>query len=226
MEMDLEKLIGPEKEEGEMEPVEVPDDAEEVGRILSAAGMPSKVIQDVLGGWEGEWPFAWDSRVTWSCLITGREYGTGKTHAASRLFLEEVFRRRRPIYYLDGNGEEQLLRVDYPGRWVSFHDFVVASRDAVGSVEGLLPSRSLSAVGVLLMDDVNLNRLTPFLTELLDFILGERHLGGLPTIITSNAGSPEEFEAIDGRVVSRLAQGEAFVLDGGRWKDWRRQGWA
>lgn len=133
----------------------------------------------------------------WALVLLGSK-GVGKTHVATARYRELVAARPRRS-----------------ALWISQDEVVALAhaeirRERSGSIE-----RELAEVELLLLDDVGRSRATAHSIELIRAALYLRHARQLPTIITSNATSLDDFDAFDPALSSRLHEGTmAFVVGG------------
>lgn len=139
-------------------------------------------------------------------LVLHGPTGTGKTYSAaafvSRLLSHELVNPR-----------------DVAWRGVAA---LVDELTALGS--GARALAELVTVRVLVVDDLGLERTTPFVAERLDGLLVGRHDGARQTIVTTNL-QPTELMKRSARIGSRLLSGTVVRLGGSDRRLARPKGW-
>lgn len=129
--------------------------------------------------------------------------GRGKTYAAACAVRLEMERRGYGLGATDLRSERRL-----PARIVSTASLLSEERDGYdGGRKGAV--ERASAVGLLVLDDMGVEKATDWAVEQLTKLVDARVNAGLPTIVTSNLSLgqlAEQWGGISGeRLVSRLA---------------------
>lgn len=131
-----------------------------------------------------------------SIFITGKT-GSGKTHLAIGLLIE------------NGHAEPNYYRfINVPKLILDLHSDVKADRDYAARIQ------NLTAVKVLVLDDMGAEKATEYVRAVLYELINERMMNGKPTIVTSNMGLKEIGENIDERLASRLSSFHIISITG------------
>ncbi len=131
-----------------------------------------------------------------SMYITGKP-GTGKTHLAVGLLIEY------------GHAEPKYHRfVSVPKLIMELHGDVKQDRDYTERIA------DLTAVRVLVLDDLGAEKCTEYVRAVLYELVNERIMSGYQTIVTSNLELGEIATNIDERLASRLSGFHTIHLTG------------
>jgi len=139
-------------------------------------------------------------------LITGTNFGIGKTHLAVSV-LAELLRLRR-------------LRNAFFTYLPEFLELVRRSYDEPAH-RGLIDKASRT--DLLVLDDLGAQRTTDWVREQMNLISNARWSNGLPTIMTTNTGPDEITATLGPRAASRMLGGALGVEVDGDDRRWRKQ---
>jgi len=100
-------------------------------------------------------------------------------------------------------------------RFLGEREFLDSIKATFGNGNGptsprAMPSNSPYRVGLLLYDDLGASRLTDWSRDVVSGLVEFRHANGLPTIITANLSPDGLAAAVDGRILSRIAEGRCM----------------
>jgi DNA replication protein DnaC len=169
-------------------------------------GAPEAYSNMTLPDWRGKLPepvIEWLKDPSGFLWLYGT-VGCGKTHLATAC-LRRYTMDRAPDYDIDTRP-----------RWFDIQELLEALKPP--EPDSVLLERALSAECAV-FDDLAAERKTDFTGDRVTFILRQRHMSDLPTIVTSNIG-PKELAEDNERLASRLASGARVRMGG---KDWRRE---
>jgi len=139
-------------------------------------------------------------------LITGTNFGIGKTHLAVSV-LADLLRRHR-------------LRSAYFTYLPEFLELVRRSYDEPAH-RGLIDKACTT--DLLVLDDLGAQRTTDWVREQMNLISNSRWSNGLPTIMTTNTGPDEITATLGPRAASRLLGGSLGIEIDGDDRRWRKQ---
>ena len=170
-----------------LQKLRIPSRFLEVPRILAVPAIISEWIEMPWNPW---------------CVTLLGPVGSGKTYLGVHAF------------GFAAHHERDRLDVRHRSMFADAGEIVQAVKDAFDS--GNNPLEAFQRCPVLLIDDVGANRGTEFAVDTLSLILRHRYNEELPTIITANVDKLSQLEewGFDARVVSRLADGIVYKLDG------------
>lgn len=169
-----------------------------------ACGAPPTYEHCSRANWRGKWPLPdWLGDIPggdpWCIVLFGKP-GCGKTHAATALF-DSILAHWRTMR----------------GWWVNFPEALREMRTEMNQDSPSGRIRSIDKLNdprLVLVDDLGAVRETPYTVEAFRDLVMHRHARRMPTIITANAESMDDFAKIDERVASRLSEGIRVLLTG------------
>jgi DNA replication protein DnaC len=144
--------------------------------------------------WKDNWPLeSWRKDPPWAVTVIG-PVGTGKTSLATAAMMEYMVETARWAWWIDWATALESMKREFGG----------TERTA----EKLHDER------MLLLDDVGINQLTDWSSEVFRNTINYRYAHTFPTIVTMNAETMGDLDDIDPRSGSRLSEGEVLVLQG------------
>lgn len=140
-----------------------------------------------------------------SVFLTGK-CGTGKTHLAIAMMFEWFINHIR-VGRENWENEDHVI---YPARpvFVPAIEIFLELKDNFG--DGGASERNIigrySSVPFLVLDDIGVEKTSDWARNILNTLIGRRHMSKAQTIITSNLSLKKIGETIDDRISSRLVE--------------------
>lgn len=154
-----------------------------------------------------EWPARKDGELLrpWVVGIIGPRPGTGKTHAATALYLAALTRLTNPAAALWISAADAARRVaeEVQAR--------IAADRAHREYDGPDTKLALHEAPLVLLDDIGRERASEATRALIVSALMHRHAYVLPTILTGNQAQMTDFHAYDPALTSRLSEDSEIV---------------
>jgi len=158
-------------------------------------------------------------------FVTGPQ-GRGKSYLAAALVREigtliaSSAKRIERVQVTGDVGNHFLLHGRDKDEWTPSTEWVLVPkaldelRESFSGSDATPQWRGLTGVSIVVLDDLGGHKVTDWTAETLYTLIAERYDHVLPTIVTTNMSKKELAQAIDARLVSRLAEGPQIVLSG------------